>query len=124
MNDFYKKYMPTESERQEYLAYKSPEDVLHNFNEGVMLLESELSGRYIDSPVLICGGMAAFDKGLIDFINRLLELNSNLFLLSEVTVYMYPSSSCKGDYCSWNGYSGKSGGFGFIGTKAVCKRGG
>ena len=85
MDNNYNEYMPTESERQEYLAYKSPEDVLHNFNEGVMLLESELSGKHIDRPVLICGGMAAFDKGLINFINRLLELNSNLFLLSEVT---------------------------------------
>ena len=81
MDNIYNEYMPTESERQEYLAYKSPEDVLHNFNEGVMLLESELSGKHIESPVLICGGMAAFDKGLINFINRLLDLNSNLFLL-------------------------------------------
>lgn len=85
MDNIYNEYTPTASERQEYLAYKSPQDVLQNLNEGVKLLESELSGRRIDRPVLICGGMAAFDKGLTDFLNGLSELNGSLFLLSEVT---------------------------------------
>jgi len=77
----------TEDEQQEYLAYKTYEDVLNSLKEGLEGLEilDIKKDKKRTNPTLVCGGMAAFDKELPHFLNEWNKTEHNLFLLSEVT---------------------------------------
>lgn len=79
-----KKYI-TDEEAQEYLAYHNSSDVLNNYIEGLKSLENYKFSNLTQHPILISGAMVAFDKKLIDYLNKWHKRNSNLFLLSEVT---------------------------------------
>lgn len=74
----------TESEKQEYLAYRSPQDCLGNLKKGIAELEN-INYEDFRGKRLVCGGMIAFDKGISDFLNKWDERDGNLALLSEVT---------------------------------------
>lgn len=75
----------TPEEEQEYLAYQCEADVLGNWESGLKSLDGLIKKPEEEPVVLICGGMAAFDRGLLDFINRWGRLCPGLFLVSEVT---------------------------------------
>lgn len=76
--------MISEKEKQEYLAYKTPQDCVANLEHGVSELENLDLTKY-EGMRLICGGMMAFDKGISDFLNDWNRKSGDLFLLSEVT---------------------------------------
>lgn len=82
---FNTKITPTKEEEQEYLAYDRPEKFFENLEGGLSSLDTLKENSGIKSPVLICGGMAAFDKGILDFLNAWSRKEKDLFLLSEVT---------------------------------------
>lgn len=78
------KYSPTKEELQEYLAYHSKEDVMANLKKGFEEIETYDWNSIPKGATLFCGGVAAFDKGILDFLNQW-HLQEPLFLLSEVT---------------------------------------
>lgn len=80
-----KEIYPTEEEKQEYLCYHTFEDVLNNFESGLSSLKEYNFDLCKNIETLICGAMAAFDKGLTHFLNTFYANNPNTFLLSEVT---------------------------------------
>ncbi len=77
-------YIMTEQEKNEYLIYKSPRDILKNMYSEFADEEKALL-RVNEASVLIAGGMIGFDKGISHFLNEWYKKNENLFLLSEVT---------------------------------------
>lgn len=77
-------YNLTEDEKNEYLAYRTPEDVLKNMFSG-FTNEEKLRLKENEKSELIAGGMIGFDKGISNFLNEWQKLRKNLFLLSEVT---------------------------------------
>lgn len=79
------RYLPTESEKNEYLAYKSKVDVILNMQSGLNTLQKFPFESFVGKYTLICGGMAAFDRGLFNFLSSWNIKKEPLFLLSEVT---------------------------------------
>ncbi len=77
----------TPEEEQEYLNYHTYEDVLNNLTSGLEMVNNFVCPYPKGSVVLISGAMAAFDKGILDFLNKLNESspNLNMVMLSEVT---------------------------------------
>ncbi len=79
---------PTQEERNEYLAYKEEQDFFDNLENGIKSLNACEIG-YQKHTVLVCGGMAGFDKGLLHFLNVYSEIEKKkgirIILLSEVT---------------------------------------
>ncbi|MDL2302283.1 hypothetical protein LJC58_08005, partial [Lachnospiraceae bacterium OttesenSCG-928-D06] len=82
-----RKLIPTRKERKEYLAYKSSNDFFNNLESGLADLKENDLGS-LENCVLICGAMAGFDNGILNFLNNyacyLKRLGFNSFLLSEV----------------------------------------
>ncbi len=80
---------PTQEERNEYLAYKEEQDFFDNLENGIKSLNACEIG-YQKHTVLVCGGMAGFDKGLLHFLNVYSEIEKKkgirIILLSVVTV--------------------------------------
>lgn len=75
----------TESERNEYIAYHSYQNVLDNYICGLQELKKFKFSKYKANSTLICGAMVAFDKGITRFLNEWYEKDNTIFLLSEVT---------------------------------------
>ena len=75
----------TPAEQQEYLAYHCPRDCIDNLTNGLEELNRMELRQHQGKKRLVCGGMAAFDKGLTDFLNTWNEQTGDLMLLSEVT---------------------------------------
>lgn len=80
-------YTPTESEKQEYLAYDSKEAFFDNLEKGLQSITEYQLKKTKEKVVLIAGAMAVFDKGTIDFLNKMARVDSRAqyILLSEVT---------------------------------------
>ena len=80
-------YKPTESEKQEYLAYDSKEAFFDNLEKGLQSITEYQFKKKKEKVVLIAGAMAVFDKGTIDFLNKMARGDSRVqyILLSEVT---------------------------------------
>ena len=76
--------IPTEEEKKEYLAYKTWQDVLENLKSYEGDMAASAAGK---TDILFCGAMAAFDKGILNFLNELVKANAGIkfCLLSEVT---------------------------------------
>lgn len=79
---------PTKDEEKEYLAYRTEKDFFSNLQEGIRKLRS-IQLPIKEHIVCVCGGMAGFDKGLLNFLNVYAEEEKrkgrNVVLLSEVT---------------------------------------
>lgn len=93
-------YMPTKSEEEEYLAYKSADDFFRNLQDGITSLNKLTDKQIQPVSILICGAMASFDKGIISFLNKWSKQQSGLYLLSEVTAQYrrYTSDKVKFPY--------------------------
>lgn len=79
---------PTKKEQDEYLAYKTEQDFFDNLEHGIKSLKAcEITQQ--ENTILVCGGMAGFDKGLLHFLNIFSDMEmkkgSRVVLLSEVT---------------------------------------
>ena len=74
----------TQEEKNEYLAYHTPNDVIDNMSKGLSIEEREVISKSVGAA-LIAGGVIGFDKGISCYLNRWYETNNDLFLLSEVT---------------------------------------
>ena len=80
-------YEPNEVEKQEYLAYHSERDFFNNLDRGLNEIEKYSFFRKRKKVALISGAMVAFDKGTINFLNKIIENDNKTqyILLSEVT---------------------------------------
>ncbi len=80
-------YSSTPEEQQEYLAYSSTEIFFENLEHGLEELRNFSFVRKKKKVILIAGAMVVFDKGTIDFLNHIAEVekDSQIILLSEVT---------------------------------------
>lgn len=80
-------FVPTPEEAQEYLAYKTENDILNNLSGGLKSLQSQKFVPGSKKRKMIAGAMVVFDKGTIDFLNGLVKKDSEYryVLLSEVT---------------------------------------
>ena len=79
----------TQEEKLEYLAYHTSEDFFKNMNDGIRVISEMKQYNLAKNHALICGGMAAFDKGVLDFLNvwktYVQQKGYTCVLLSEVT---------------------------------------
>ena len=66
-------YEPNEVEKQEYLAYHSERDFFNNLDRGLNEIEKYSFFRKRKKVALISGAMVAFDKGTINFLNKIIE---------------------------------------------------
>ncbi|MEY8283646.1 hypothetical protein AALA13_07440 [Lachnospiraceae bacterium 50-23] len=80
-------YTPTPEEAQEYLAYETEQDIFDNLSGGLESLENMHFEPGEKKTKLIAGAMVAFDKGTVDFLNKLAKKDTEYkyVLLSEVT---------------------------------------
>ena len=81
----YLTYFPSVMEKWEYILYHSKDDVISNFENGLQELHNIEFDRDSLNRTLFAGGVAAFDKGIIQFLHKWNEKIEPLFLLSEVT---------------------------------------
>ena len=94
-------FKPTPEELNEYLAYKSPQDFYDSMDNGIKSLE-QLDIEYQENTILVCGGMAAFDKGLMNFLNEYAKYQQKrgcrVVLLSEVTAEYRRYTAMKAEF--------------------------
>lgn len=79
---------PTKEEEAEYLAYHTQKDFFENLELGLKRLQQKKIRD--DKPlILLCGGMAGFDKGTLNFFDHYYQKvkaeGEEMYFLSEVT---------------------------------------
>ena len=80
----YLSYTPTVMEQWEYKLFHTKKDVISDFESGLQILKDKSFRAGCLHRTLIAGGMAAFDKGIIDFLHKWNDMREPIFLLSEV----------------------------------------